>query len=191
MRKIEEVLRLHHECGRTNRAIAQAVRTSATTVGDYRRRAQLAKLPWPLPDGMSEAALEAAPFPPLPASKVSRPEPNWAAVHRRVGRSGVTLDLLWQEYRECHPDGYQYSGFCAHYRAFARALPVTLRQSHAPGERLFVDDSGQTVTIIDVATGEERQAQIFVAVLGPPVTPMSRPPGPRGWGTGSAPRCAA
>jgi len=166
MRKIEEVLRLHHECGRSNRAIAQAVRASPTTVGDYLRRARLAELPWPLPEGMSEAALEAALFPPLPASKVSRPEPDWAAVHRQVGRSGVTLDLLWQEYRECHPDGYQYSGFCEHYRAFARALPVTLRQSHAPGERLFVDYSGQTVTIIDMATGEERQAQIFVAVLG-------------------------
>ncbi len=166
MRKIQEVLRLHHECGRSNRAIAQTVRASPTTVGDYLRRARLAGLTWPLSPGMTEMALEAALFPPQAGSQVKRPEPNWAAVHRQVGRSGVTLDLLWQEYRECHPDGYQYSGFCEHYRAFARALPVTLRQSHAPGERLFVDDSGQTVTIIDVATGEERQAQIFVAVLG-------------------------
>lgn len=166
MRKIEEVLRLHHECGHSNRAIAEAVRASPTTVGDYLRRARVAGLVWPLVAGMTEAALEAALFPPLPASLVRRPEPNWAAVHRQVGRSGVTLDLLWQEYRECHPDGYQYSGFCAHYRAFAQALPVTLRQSHAPGERLFVDYSGQTVTIVDVTTGEERQAQIFVAVLG-------------------------
>ena len=166
LRKIEEVLRLHHECGHSNRAIAEAVRASPTTVGDYLRRARVAGLVWPLVEGMTEAALEAALFPPLPASKVSRPEPNWAAVHRQVGRSGVTLDLLWQEYRECHPDDYPYRGFCAHDRAFARALPVTLRQSHAPGERLFVDDSGQTVTVIDVATGEERQAQIFVAVLG-------------------------
>ncbi len=165
-RKIEEVLRLHHECGRSNRAIAEAVPASPTTVGDYLRRARLAGLTWPLADGMSEAALEAALFPPLPASKVSRPEPNGVAVHRQVGRSGVTLDLLWQAYRECHPDGYPYRGCCAHYRACARALPVTLRQSHAPGERLFVDDSGQTVTIVDVTTGEERQAQLFVAVLG-------------------------
>ena len=112
MRKIEEVLRLHHECGRTNREIAQAVRASPTTVGDYLRRARLAGLVWPLVDGMTEAALEAALFPPLPAATVKRPEPIWAAVHREVGRAGVTLDLLWQEYRECHPDGYQYSGFC-------------------------------------------------------------------------------
>jgi transposase len=78
----------------------------------------------------------------------------------------VTLDLLWQEYREGHPEGYQYSTFCARYRAFAQALPVTLRQSHAPGERLFLDYSGQTVAVIDPATGEERPVQIFVGVLG-------------------------
>jgi len=102
---------------------------------------------------------------PAPAT-TKRPEPDWAAVHREMGRKGVTLDLLWQEYREQHADGYQYSAFCDHYRAYAQALPVTLRQSHAPGERLFVDYSGQTVPVIDPVTAEVRQAQIFVAVLG-------------------------
>lgn len=159
MRKIEEVLRLHHAGGRSNREIAQVVRASPTTVGEYLRRARLAGIGWPLPEGLSELALEAALFPSLPASKVKRPEPDWAGVHRELGRKGVTLDLLWQEYREAHPEGYQYS-------AFAKQLPVTLRQSHAPGERLFVDYSGQTLPIIDPGTGEVRQAQLFVAVLG-------------------------
>lgn len=166
MRKIEEVLRLHHECGRSNREIARAVRASPTTVAEYLRRARLADLSWPLPEGLNERALAAALFPPQAPSRVKRPEPDWAAVHRQVGRSGVTLDLLWQEYRETHPEGYQYSTLCERYRAFAQALPVTLRQSHAPGERLFLDYSGQTVMVIDPATGEERPAQIFVAVLG-------------------------
>lgn len=166
MRKIEEVLRLHHAGRRSNREIAQAVRVSPTTVADYLRRARQAGLTWPLADGLTERAVEAALFPPAPASRIKRPEPDWAAVHRQLSRSGVTLELLWQEYRERHPDGYQYSAFCLHYRAFARALPVTLRQSHAPGERLFVDYSGQTVPVIDAITGEEHRAQIFVAVLG-------------------------
>ena len=166
MRKIEEVLRLHFECGRSNREIARAVRASPTTVADYLRRAHLAGLTWPLNADLSERVLEAALFPPPRPTRVKRPEPDWAAVHRQVGRAGVTLDLLWQEYREVHPDGYQYSAYCERYRAFAQALPLTLRQSHAPGERLFVDYSGQTVPVIDPATGEERQAQVFVAVLG-------------------------
>jgi transposase len=166
MRKIEEVLRLHHACGRSNREVARAVGVSPATVADYLRRARLAGLTWPLAPDLTERAVEAALFPVAPASEVKRPEPEWAVVHRQLGRAGVTLDLLWQEYRELRPDGSQYSAFCEHYRAFAHALPVTLRQSHAPGERLFVDDSGQTVPVIDPATGEERQAQVFVAVLG-------------------------
>lgn len=166
MRKIEEVLRLHYAGNRSNREIAQAVRVSPTTVADYLRRARQAGLSWPLAEGLTERAVDAALFPPTAASRVKRPEPDWAVVHRQLGRSGVTLELLWQEYRERYPDGYQYSAFCLHYRAFAQALPVTLRQSHAPGERLFVDYSGQTVPIIDAATGEEHRAQLFVAVLG-------------------------
>jgi transposase len=159
-------LRLHHAGRRSNREIAQAVRVSPTTVADYLRRARQAGLSWPLAEGLTERAMDLALFPPTAASRVKRPEPDWAAVHRQLGRSGVTLDLLWQEYRERHPDGYQYSAFCLHYRAFAQRLPVTLRQSHAPGERLFVDYSGQTVPVIDAITGEEHRAQIFVAVLG-------------------------
>ncbi len=166
MRKIEEVLRLHFACDRSNREIATAVRIARSTVSDYLRRAKLAGLGWPLPEGMTERSIEAALFPTLAPSRVSRPEPDWAVVHRELGRKGVTLDLLWQEYREQSPDGYQYSAFCLHYRTFASALPVTLRQSHVPGERLFVDYSGQTVSVIDPVTAEVRQAQIFVAALG-------------------------
>lgn len=166
MRKIEEVLRLHDAGGRSNREIAQTVQFSPTTVADYLRRARQAGLSWPLAEDLTERAVDLALFPPPAASRVKRPEPDWAALHRQLGRSGVTLDLLWQEYREQHPDGYQYSAFCLHYRAFAHALPVTLRQSHAPGERLFVDYSGQTVAVIDAVTGEEHPAPIFVAVLG-------------------------
>ncbi len=166
MRKIEEVLRLHFAHNRSNREIAVAVNIGRATVSDYLRRARLASLSWPLPEGMTESGLEARLFPPASAAKARRTEPDWAAIHREAGRKGMTLDLLWHEYRAQQPDGYQYSAFCNHYRRYAKALPVTLRQSHAPGERLFVDYSGQTVGITDPATGEIRQAQIFVAVLG-------------------------
>jgi len=166
MRKLAEVLRLHPACGRTNREIARAVQASPTPVADDLRRAQWAGLSWPLAAGLNDRALAAALFPPSASSRVKRPEPDWAAVHRQVGRAGVTLDLLWQEYRAEHPAGYPYSTFCERYRAVAQALPVTLRQSHAPGERLFLDDSGQTVAVVDPDTGEARTAQIFVAVLG-------------------------
>ena len=78
----------------------------------------------------------------------------------------MTLDLLWQEYKGEHPDGYQYSSFCDHYRAWAGRLSVSLRQTHVPGEKLFVDYAGPTVPVTDPPTGDIRQAAVFVAVLG-------------------------
>jgi transposase len=65
------------------------------------------------------------------------------------------------------PEGYRYSRFCELYRAWAARLSVTMRQSHAGGNKLFVDDAGDTVpVIIDRLSGKTRPAQIFVAVLG-------------------------
>jgi transposase len=79
----------------------------------------------------------------------------------------VTLQILWDEYIERHPDGYRYSRFCELYRGWASRLSVTMRQTHAGGDKLFVDYAGDTVpVIIDRLNGKTRPAQIFVAVLG-------------------------
>lgn len=166
MRKIIEILRLHHEGGRSHREIARVVSTSPTTVGEILRRAKQCGLTYPLPAGMSEMALEAQLYPPAAPSSLTRPEPDWPAVHRELRRKGVTLDLLWQEHKTEHPDGYRYSSFCAHYRQWVGRLSVSMRQTHAPGEKLFVDYAGPTVPVTDPMTGEIRQAAIFVAVLG-------------------------
>jgi transposase len=166
MRKILEVLRLHHEGRHSHREIARAVVASPTTVGEILRRARLAGIAYPLPVEMSEPALDAVLYPPQAPSSNKRPEPDWAAVHRELRRKGVTLDLLWQEYKAESPDGYQYSSFCDHYRAWAGRLSLSLRQTHTPGEKLFVDYAGPTVPVTDPMTGEIRAAAIFVAVLG-------------------------
>ena len=104
------------------------------------------------------------PPPDLPAQQ--RGIPDWANIHGELKRPGVTLFLLWQEYRQAYSDGYQYSWFCEHYRAWQGKLDLVMRQDHRAGEKLFVDYAGQTVPVIDQTTGEVRQAQIFVAVLG-------------------------
>jgi transposase len=166
MRNIIEILRLHHGGDRSHREIARAVDVSRTTVGEILRRAKLAGMTYPLPIGLDEAALEALLFPPTPPSRHVRPLPDWAVVHRELGRKGVTLDLLWQEYKEIHPDGYLYSGFCDHYRQWVGKLSVTMRQTHAPGDKLFVDYAGNTVSVVNGNTGEIREASIFVAAMG-------------------------
>jgi len=166
MRNIIEVLRLCHEGGRSHREIARVVSVSPTTIGEILRRAKQCGINYPPPAGMTEAGLEAQFYPPAAPSGLTRPEPDWPAVHRELRGKGVTLDLLWQDYKAEHPDGYRYSGFCAHYRKWAGRLSVSLRQTHVPGEKLFVDYAGPTVSITDPMTGEIRQAAIFVAVLG-------------------------
>jgi transposase len=93
-------------------------------------------------------------------------EPDWTHVHRELRRPGVTLMLLWEEYRTSEPGGYSYSRWCELHRAWEGRLSPTMRQSHPAGERMFVDYAGQTIELIDGRSGEIRQAQIFVAVMG-------------------------
>ena len=166
MRKIREVLRLYFAAALSVRAIARSLRVSPSTVGDYLRRAEVAGLTWPLPDSVDDAGLERRLFPTPPSSGTTRPLPAWSEVHQELRRKGVTLSLLWQEYKATHPEGLQYSRFCEQYRAWAAKLDVVMRQEHRAGERMFVDYAGQTVPVVDPETGELRQAQVFVAVLG-------------------------
>lgn len=166
MRKIHEVLRLHFEHGRSKRDIARIINVSPTTVSDYLARAKLAGLTFPLPSEVDDAALERRLFPPSEPSSVQRPAPAWPTVHNELRRKGVTLELLWQEYKADQPEGFQYSAFCEHYRRWRQHLSLSMRQTHTPGERLFIDYAGQTVGITDGSTGEIRDAQVFVAVLG-------------------------
>ena len=168
MRKIREVLRLKYYCNRSIREISGSCGIGRGTVGDYLHRAKAAGLKWPLPDELSDTALEQQLFPST-ASQVSpsRFVPDFHDVHKELqSRKHVTLNLLWQEYKEQHPDGYQYSWFCHSYRDWAARLDVVMRHEHRAGEKLFVDYAGQTVDIVDSETGEIHNAQIFVAVLG-------------------------
>jgi len=166
MRQIKEVLRLRFVCERSQREIATTIGLSSATVWDYLDRARRAQLDFEKAIALDEAALEALLFPPPPSLSRTRPMPNWPLVHRELGRKGVTLDLLWNEYRAQEPEGYGYSWFCKHYERWAAALPVTLRQTHTPGEKLFIDYSGNRLGIVDPHTGEIREAELFVATLG-------------------------
>jgi transposase len=165
MRKIRDVLRLS-AAGMSKRKIAASLGVSATAAGDCIRRARRAGLDWPLPEGLTDETLELQLYPPAVAAKDGRPRPDWAAIHRELRRAGVTLQLLWEEHRAAHPDGYGYSRYCELYRAWEARLSPTMRQSHVAGERMFVDYAGTTLEVIDASTGEARTAQLFVAALG-------------------------
>jgi transposase len=166
MRKIRDVLRLRAD-GLSKRKIAASLSIGVTTAGDVIRRVRRAGLSWPLPDDLSDEALERLVYPPAPVTaKDRRPQPEWAAVHRELRRPGVTLQLSWEEYREANPDGYGYSRYCDLYRSWEQRLSPTMRQLHVAGERMFVDYAGTTLEVVDGTTGEVRECQLFVAVLG-------------------------
>lgn len=166
MRKIEEILRLKFEAKLSHRAIAESCQVSSSTVSTYVTHAQAAGLSWPLPAGMTAAELEKRLFPDKPPARRKGEEPDWGYVHKELKRKGVTLSLLWVEYRQSQPDGYGYSQFCHRYRAWSKHLNPTMRQRHKAGEKLFVDYAGQRAAVVDAKTGEVREAQLFVAVLG-------------------------
>jgi transposase len=168
MRRIREILRLKHECGASDRAIGRSLGIARSTVALTLDRVAAAGLAWPLSATLSDRVLEAL----LYAGAGSRQgmrrkaEPDWTHVHRELRRPGVTLMLLWEEYRAREPGGYGYSRWCDLYRSWEGRLSPTMRQAHPAGERLFVDYAGQTVEVVDGQTGEVRQAQVFVAAMG-------------------------
>jgi transposase len=167
MRQIKEVLRLKHAARLSHRQIARALRLSLGVVSKYLSAAERAGLAWPLPDAMDDTALERALWPGGEPPEPRFARPDFAYVHEQLKRKGVTRQLLWEEYRASHPeDGYGYTQFCVFYREWKRRLKLSMRQTHRAGEKLFVDYCGQTVPVVNAVTGEARQAQVFVAVLG-------------------------
>lgn len=167
MRKIKEVLRLKWLNQLSDRKIAQSCNISRPAVVNYIERAEQAGLSWPLPDTLTDVALERLLFPTQKSRSVRDLAcPDWSLIRQELQKKNVTLFLLWQEYREQHPTGYQYSWFCDQYRSWLGQRDLSMRQTHRAGEKLFVDYAGQTMPVIDPGTGEIRSAQIFVAVLG-------------------------
>ena len=164
MRDAREITRLKFSCVSTHE-IARRLNMAGSTVREILKRADGAGLSWPLTEGMSGEALEAA----LYASRRSKrghrrvAEPD----HRELKRKHVTLLIPRDEYIVANRGGDSYSRFCELYRSFEKTVSVTIRQTRATGERLFVNYAGDGVpVVIDRLTGEIRMAQTFVAVLG-------------------------
>jgi transposase len=167
MRTIKEILRLKWENQLSNTQIALSCNIARSTIRSYLERAQKAGLTWPLCADLDDADLERLLF--VPEERARREATAlypMEHIHKELARKGVTLRLLWLEYREANPDGYQYSQFCHHYRNWAAKLDTCLRQTYRAGEKLFVDYAGQTIPVLNPVSGESRNAHLFVATLG-------------------------
>lgn len=166
MRKTREIIRLHFECGLSGRKVAKSVNLSAGKTSDIIRRAKAAGLTWPLESRFNDdSTLEDILYPELvPEPEPYRPVPDWDETCRELRRKGVTRELLWQEYKAAHPDGYEYSRYCELLRNYKKHLEPVLRQEHRAGEKLFVDWAGLKMTYFE--NGCKKEASIFVAAMG-------------------------
>lgn len=166
VRKIKEILRLKFEANLSNRAIAGACKVSNSTVGEYLRRAKSFGIHWPLGE-IGEEELYQILFPEkgvIPERKY--PLPDWEALNKDKRKKGVTLQLLWQEYKEKYSEGYQYSQFCEHYQRWKGSqIDPTRHNEHIGGQQMQVDYAGLKIPYTDPETGEIRKASLFVAAL--------------------------
>ena len=176
MRKIREILRMHFEGKRTRNEIARSIRCGRDTVSGYLERARAAGIKsWSEIEGVDEARLEerlgftrAADATPVRQRDEDRPLPDYARVHAELRRKkGVTLTLLWEEYREGQEDrAYGFTQFCEYYRRWTEKISLVMRQHHRAGDKAFVDYSGEGLFLTDARTGEKTPVQLFVGCLG-------------------------
>jgi len=168
MRKFKEVLRLKFNHNLTNRKIAKSCAMSHATVAKYLQLAKQAGITWPLPDDIDDSQLEQRLYKNVCRATCDKPVmPSMPYLFQELKKKHVTLQLLWYEYKQGNPAGYQYSYFCELYNRWLKGLDISLRQEHLAGEKLFIDYAGQTVPIINPdVTQTELEAQIFIATLG-------------------------
>ena len=169
MRKIKEVLRLKFESGLGQRQIARSCGIGQATVAEYLKRAAAAGVGWPLPEGWDENRLDQALFG-SSAERTPQPQrilPDFADMREQLQRHRhLTLQLIWEEYRQKQSDGYGYSYFCELYERWRRKQELVLRQDHKSGEKMFVDWAGATIPVFSRVGDEAWQAPLFIAVLG-------------------------
>ena len=169
MRKISEILRQRYSLKRSYREISRSLNISNGAISDHIKRASAAGITtWKQIQGLTERELQDKLFPPetLQPKRSSRNKPDNAWIYREMSRKGVTLKLLWREYREHHPKGLGYTQFCMKYREYKRSINPSMRQSHKAGEKCFVDYAGMRMSWLDLRSNEIKQAEIFVGCLG-------------------------
>ena len=191
MRKVHDVLRLHFGLKMPQRQIARSIQVSQSTVSEYLTRFEQSGLSWPLPEGIDDQRLQQKLFGSAagkPERMMARPLPDFEQIrHELATNRHTSLQLLWEEYREAHPDHpYSYTSFWRHYDQWRTHQDLVMRQQHRAGEKLFVDWAGAKIPIHDPETGEVTQASLLWPCWVPAVTPTRKPPSARRWSRGSA-----
>ena len=165
MKNVREILRLVNENNLSTRQIGISCNCSPTTVSTIIQRYNNSKLPWENFKTMGDSEMEAKLFP-QEIKDSKKTLPDWDYVHKELKKKGVTLLLLWQEYKEKYPDGIMYSRFCDYYLNWRKLRNISMHQIHRAGEKVFVDWAGDTMKVTNPTTEAIEEAHIFIGVLG-------------------------
>jgi len=167
MRRTREILRQKWALGRSRREVARSLGVSTGAISAALARARAAGFSsWQAVLARGEVELEHQLYTNARGASSARPLPDWAEIHAELRKKGVTLALLHIEYLDRHCDGYAYTQFCGYYRRWRGKQKRSMRQVHRAGEKLFIDYSGKKPEVIDPRSGEVREVELFVAVLG-------------------------
>lgn len=166
MRKVREILRRKHELGLSYREVAESLGVSIGVVSKVVNRAARAGMTWSEATGMAEEEAEARLYGRGKAAGGERAKADPVWIHTEFKKAGVTLELLHLEYLREQPNGYRYTQFCEHYRQWLGRQRLSMRQRHMAGERAYVDYSGKKPSVVDRTTGEGKEVELFVGVLG-------------------------
>lgn len=168
MKDISKALKMRYKANISLREIAVATKLPHTTISDYCKRFDNSGYDLDVLLSFSDDKITSILFPTkkIVQKNFEKPMPDVEYIHKEIVKKGVTFELLWYEYKDIHPDGYGLSQFKEYYYRYKKRLNPSMRQSHVPGDKLFVDYSGLTMNVIDQFTGEITKVQVFVAVLG-------------------------
>jgi transposase len=168
MEKIREIIRLKEQANLSERAISRAIKVSRPIVKQYLDDIEKAGLSFDEIKDMNDQTLLEI----LQGKSVTLSErfktlsEKFEYIAKELKRPGVTLQRLWEEYRDGHPDGYLYSQFCYHFQVWRSADDMTMHIDHKAGDKMFVDFTGKHLFIVDRKTGEEIAVEVFVGLLG-------------------------
>lgn len=165
MEKFREIMRLH-ELGRNQTEISRSCKIARSTVQDYLRRAAAKSLSYAQLEQMSDSEAQSLLGKGKRKTNASPETIAYDYIHRELAKKGVTLALLWQEGLDTGEWSCSYGNFCRRYNKWKGRHNLSMRQIHKPGDKLFVDYSGLTVPVLDLATGNVATAEIFVACFG-------------------------
>lgn len=168
MNKVREIIRLHEQCNLSQRSIARALYISRPVVREYIRKIHASGLNYAaiqkLDDDTFLEMIEGSGKVKSERYQVLRQKFEYFV--KELKRTGVTLERLWQEYLDEHPDGYGYSQFCYHFQLWRYASELTMHMNHKAGDKAFVDFAGKHLQIVNRNTGEITDVEFFVAILG-------------------------